>query len=283
MADRTLLDEARSFQAKLMAVASGSHDQRLERVFELVPREAFLGPGPWKVWVNRRYVETPSANPIYVYQNVLIALDAAKGINNGEPFLHAAWIGAAAPASGETVVHVGAGTGYYSAILSMLVLPSGRVQAYEIEESLAHRAVSNLDPFEAISVVHGDATAMKLPDCDLIYVNAGVVSPPGAWLRALRPNGRIIFPWCPSSSVSLTLLMTKSESGFAVRLLGPSWFIPCIGASDPAGCAKAPSPSQARSITRAWLTDDRAPDETAIAVCRDVWFSGSSDIRLQGW
>lgn len=280
MTDQTVLDEVRGFHAKLMAVASGSHDQRLERVFELVPREAFLGPGPWKVWVNRRYVETPSTNPIYVYQNGLIALDDAKGINNGEPYLHAAWIGAAAPASGEVVVHVGAGTGYYSAILSMLVLPKGRVQAYEIEESLAHRAAYNLDPFEAVSVVHGDATAVELPDCDLIYVNAGVVSPPGAWLRALRPNGRIIFPWCPSSSVSLTLLMTRSESGFAVRPLGPSWFIPCIGASDPAECTKAPSPSQVRSITKAWLTVDRAPDETAVAVCRDVWFSGPSDIRL---
>jgi protein-L-isoaspartate(D-aspartate) O-methyltransferase len=258
-----------------MAVASGSDDQRLERVFELVPREAFLGHGPWKVVVNRRYVETPSANPIHVYHNGLVALDEAKRINNGEPYLHAAWIGAAAPASGEVVVHVGAGTGYYSAILSMLVLPKGRVQAYEIEESLAHRAASNLDPFEAVGVVHGDATAMELPDCDLIYVNAGVVSPPGSWLRALRPSGRIIFPWSPSNSVSLTLLMTRSENGFAVRILGPSWFIPCVGASDSAGCTKVPNPLQARSITKAWLTADRPPDETAVAVCRDVWFSGS--------
>lgn len=278
--DLTVLDEVRSFHAKLMVAASGTNDQRLERIFELVPREAFLGPGPWKISVNRRYIETPSANPIYVYQNGLIALDAAKGINNGEPYLHAAWIGAAAPASGETVVHIGAGTGYYSAILSMLVLPKGRVLAYEIEKSLAHRATYNLDPFEAVSVVHGDATAMDLPDCDLIYVNAGVVSPPGSWLRALRPSGRIIFPWCPSSSVSLTLLITRTESGFAARSLGPSWFIPCVGASDVASCMKAPSPSQTGSITKAWLTADRAPDETAIAICRDVWFSGSSDRRL---
>lgn len=275
MTDHIVLDEARNFHAQLMAAASGSDDQRLERVFELVPREAFLGPGPWKVVVNRRYIETPSANPIYVYQNALIALDETKRINNGEPYLHAAWIGAAAPAAGDVVVHIGAGTGYYSAILSVLVLPNGRVEAYEIEESLARRAAFNLDPFEAVSVTHGDATAMELPSCDLIYVNAGVVSPPVSWLRALRPSGRIIFPWCPSSNVSLTLLMTKSESGFAVRPLGQSRFIPCVGASDPASCTKAPNPLHVRSITRAWLTADRAPDETAIAVCRDVWFSGA--------
>lgn len=280
MTGLTILDEVRSFHAKLMAAASGSTDPRLERIFELVPRETFLGPGPWKVPINRRYIDTPSANPIYVYQNGLIALDATKGINNGEPYLHAAWIGAAAPASGETVVHVGAGTGYYSAILSMLVLPKGRVLAYEIEESLAHRAAHNLRPFETVGVVHGDATTIALPDCDLIYVNAGVVSPPGSWLRALRPGGRIIFPWCPSSHVSLTLLMTRTERGFAARPLGPSRFIPCIGASDSASCVRAPSPAQALGITEAWLTADRAPDETALAVCRDVWFSGPSDPLL---
>jgi protein-L-isoaspartate O-methyltransferase len=43
----------------MMAVASNSADERLKRIFELVPREAFLGPGPWQIKVNRRYVETP--------------------------------------------------------------------------------------------------------------------------------------------------------------------------------------------------------------------------------
>ncbi len=158
----------------------------------------------------------------------------------------------------------------------MLVLPKGRVDAYEIEAALSRRAVDNLAPFEGVNVTQADATRVDLPDCDLIYVNAGVVSPPGSWLRALRPGGRIIFPWCPSESIGLTLLMTKSASGFAVRPLGPLWFIPCVGASDPSACVLAPSPSQARSITTAWLTAEREPDATAVAVCRDVWFSVAS-------
>jgi hypothetical protein len=95
---RASLDEIRGFYAKLMAAASGSHDPRLERIFELVPREAFLPPGPWKIMVGETYVDTPSADPVYLYQNTLVALDAGKGINNGVPSLHAAWIGAASPA-----------------------------------------------------------------------------------------------------------------------------------------------------------------------------------------
>ncbi len=275
MPDQTALDEARAFHAKMMAAASGSDDPRLERAFELVPREAFLGPGPWRFVVNRRFVETPSVNPIHVHQNALIALDSTKGINNGEPFLHAAWIGAAAPKAGETVVHVGAGTGYYTALLSMLVLPNGRVHAYEIDADLARRAAQNLTPFEGVELVTADATATALPDCDLIYVNAGVVAPPAGWLRALRPGGRIVFPWSPSRDVGIALLLTRTEVGFDVRSLGSAWFIPCVGASDPEGCLRPPPPLQARSITRAWLTADRAPDETAVAVCRDVWFSAA--------
>ena len=100
-----------------------------------VSGEAFLPPGPWHVCVGGRYFETPSADPAYLYQNILVALDAPRGINNGEPFLHAAWIGAVEPKAGETVCHIGSGMGYYTALLSMLVLPGGRVEAFEIDEN----------------------------------------------------------------------------------------------------------------------------------------------------
>ena len=90
-----------------------------------VPREAFLGPGPWTVIAGNGKITTPSADPVHIYQNVLVALDADKGINNGEPFLHAMWIGKIAPKPGEAVTHVGAGTGYYTALLARLVSPGG--------------------------------------------------------------------------------------------------------------------------------------------------------------
>jgi hypothetical protein len=41
-----VLEEVRRFHAQMMAVATGSPDERFERIFELVPREAFLGPVP---------------------------------------------------------------------------------------------------------------------------------------------------------------------------------------------------------------------------------------------
>ena len=107
---------------------------------------------------------------------------------NGEPFLHAAWIGAVAPQPGETLTQIGAGTGYYSAILSMLVRPGGRVYAFEIEEKLAAAARTNLASFENVTVENGNGVLVPIEPSDVIYVNAGAVAPPAQWLRALRPR-----------------------------------------------------------------------------------------------
>ncbi len=224
------LDELRAFHAKLMAAASNSDDPRLERVFELVPRHAFLPPGPWKIRFNKRYYETPSDNPAYVYQNNAVALDAGKGINNGEPFLHAAWIGATNPRPGDRICHIGAGSGFYTAILSVLASPGGSVEAFEVDAALSNAARRNLEPYEGVSVTHGDATRVDLPAADLIYVNAGVLAPPQSWLQALRPGGRMIFPWCPADSVGLSMLITRIDGGgFDAKPLMTAWFIPCVG------------------------------------------------------
>src|ERR1700694_2023595 len=75
---KSSLDEIRSFYATMMAVASGSTDPRFERAFELVRREAFVGPGPWHITIYQRAVETPSADPVFLYQNVVVNLDRAR-------------------------------------------------------------------------------------------------------------------------------------------------------------------------------------------------------------
>lgn len=272
---RASLADIRAFHAKMMAAASNSADERLEQAFRQVPREAFMGPGPWQIVVKGRYLETPSSDPAFLYQNVLVSLDRSKGINNGEPFLHAAFLGAVAPKPGETVVQIGTGTGYYTAILSTLVIPGGHVHAIEIDEALAGRTRDNLASYKDVSVICTDATSFELPDTDLIYVSAGVVAPPKSWLQALRPGGRLIVPWQANEKVGLAVVITREDIGFSARALMPAYFIPCIGASDPAQSIKIPNGGEARSIQSIWLTEERAPDETAVAIYRDVWFSNA--------
>lgn len=270
------LRQARRDFARSMLKESRSSDPRIERAFELVPREAFLPPGPWLLTTGAGYVETPDADPIHLYQNKLVALKVDKHINTGEPALHAAWLGAVAPRPGERVTQIGTGLGYYTAILSVLTLPDGRVTAFEIEEDLAERARRNLEPFDGVSVIRADATRVRLPASDIIYVNAGVVAPPLAWLAALQTGGRLIFPWRPREEIGLAMLVEPRGNGFGVRALMPSWFIPCVGATHEIEAIRTPrSRREASAACSLWPTAVRPPDDTAIAVYADLWFSSA--------
>ena len=86
------------------------------------------------------YWTTPDADPRNVYHDTLIALDAERGINNGQPSLWIALFDELGIAAGERVVHLGCGTGYYSAIAAELVGTDGTVTAIEIDAPLASRA-----------------------------------------------------------------------------------------------------------------------------------------------
>lgn len=248
-------------------------DHRVRAAFAAVPREDFLPPGPWLMSGGDGFARTPDADPARLYTDDLVALDYEKGINTGQPSMHAAWLAAVAPRPGETVTQVGAGMGYYTAILARLVAPGGHVEAFEVEPHLAEAARRNLAGYAGVSVLAADATDHALAPSDVIYVNAGVVAPPAAWLRALKPGGRMIFPWRPEHWIGLTVLITRRDDRFVARTLGHSWFIPCVGASSLDLCLKAPDSMGASAIASVWLTQDRPPDATAVAVYRDVWFS----------
>ena len=97
---------------------------------------------------------------------------------------------------GAHVVHVGAGTGYYSAILAEIVGRTGRVTAIEIDPALAARAQENLTcAWPQVTVVAGDGFAFR-PDqpADAIVVNAGVTHFSAVWLDTLAENGRLLVP-----------------------------------------------------------------------------------------
>lgn len=274
--DAPALISSRARLAKRMAAASGSADPRYAAAFAAVARAAFLPPGPWWISTGHGYTRTASADPALLDDNILVALDMKRGINTGEPLLHAAWLGLAAPRPGEHVLQIGAGGGYYTALLAELVRPGGHVTGYEIEPALAALATRHLAAYPDVDVIAADATTAPLPAADLLYVCAGVVAPPASWLQALRPGGRIILPWQPLSTFGWTLLLTRQPLGFAVRVAWPVGFIPCIGADDAGRARLTPTPRTATTIRAAYLSADRAPDTSAVAIYPDVWFSADA-------
>jgi protein-L-isoaspartate(D-aspartate) O-methyltransferase len=241
------LEAHRVFFANLITSTVGvpKDDRRLVDAFASTPRENFLGPGPWKVFAGGRLVETPSADPCFLYQDVVVNLSPDRGINNGQPTLHALCLNALNIKEGETVVQVGAGTGYYTAILAKLTGPAGSVIAYEIEPDLAQSAVRNLKTQPNVTIRPVSAAVGVLPGCDAIYVNAGATDPLDLWLNALRPNGRLLFPLTPSEGpdgmpgVGGMLLLTRATAdSFHARFLSSAIFIPCVGARDEGSSAK---------------------------------------------
>jgi protein-L-isoaspartate(D-aspartate) O-methyltransferase len=226
------IEAHRSFFANLVTAQAGlPPGSELAAALASTPREQFVGPPPWKVFTRSGYVETLTDDPAVLYQDVVVSLGVNEPLNNGQPTLHAFCIAALAPKKGERVVHVGAGTGYYTTLLAKLVGETGTVDAYEIEPTLVQRATDNLAALPNVTVHRRSGAEGPLPACDVLYVNAGATEPLAVWLDALRPMGRLLFPMTPDNGVGAMLLVTKQEDeSFAARFLLSAQFVPCIGA-----------------------------------------------------
>jgi protein-L-isoaspartate(D-aspartate) O-methyltransferase len=227
------LAEIRARYAHLLIERFGAADAALEAAFARVPREKFLGRGPWRIAAAGAYRLSDSDDPREVYVDNLIALDAARHINNGEPSAHALWIHALALMPGERVNHIGAGTGYYTAILAELVGEAGRVEAFEIDPDLAARAATNLGDRGNV-VVHAESGVDRaLPLADAIYVNAGATGPNEAWLDALNVGGRLVFPLTGENGWGAMLCITRSEGArWPVTYVSGAGFIDLVGGRD---------------------------------------------------
>jgi protein-L-isoaspartate(D-aspartate) O-methyltransferase len=226
--------------AKQTLAAARVSDPRLQAAFAAVPREDFLGPGPWLAFhMPGFYQPTIDADPVLLYVNELFGLVAERQINNGQPSLHAALLAAAAIQAEDHVVHIGAGTGYYTAIMAAL---ARRVTAVEYDCALAARAGVNLARFGNTRVIEGNGAVVPLEAADVIYVNAGVTHPVATWLGALAEGGRLIIPLTTDTNTrslnSISGLFFKIQRRgtlFEARALLPTAIIPALGQGDAAG------------------------------------------------
>ncbi len=271
------LETHRLLYARLVAATAGvpPAETRLADAFASVPRERFVGPGPWHVFTRSGYVETPGDDPALVYQDITVALKKDAQINNGQPSLHAVCLAALGVEEGDAVVHVGAGTGYYTAILSRLTGPAGAVDAYEVDPELAARAAENLRECANVTVHARSGAEGGLPRCDAVYVNAGASAPLDAWLDALKPGGRLLFPLTPAQGAGFMLRVARGpEDRLSARFVCGAMFVPCVGAQD-----EEAATSLAAAIARGGMAGVRSlrrgtePDGTCWCSGRGWWLS----------
>jgi protein-L-isoaspartate(D-aspartate) O-methyltransferase len=177
-----------------------------------VPREAFVEPG----------------FEDFAYQDS--ALQIAEGQTISQPYIVALMIEAADLKPGDTVLEVGAGSGYASAVLSRI---AARVCAVERNEVLARRARERLAAlaYDNVDIAVGDGS-LGWPQggrFDAILVAAAGPQVPAALKAQLADGGRLVMPVGERDGQQLVKL-TRTAAGFDQQLLTGVAFVPLVGA-----------------------------------------------------
>ena len=94
----TDLDATRRLYAEEIRIKAGLRSEALAAAFATVPREHYLGPGPWLIKKDGRgllhrlvqrlrgeYRATDDSDPRRIYRDVHVAIDPRRGLNNGRP------------------------------------------------------------------------------------------------------------------------------------------------------------------------------------------------------
>jgi protein-L-isoaspartate(D-aspartate) O-methyltransferase len=278
------IGEARHRYAEELRFTAKVGSRAVIDAFATVPREHFFGPGPWRIlspMAIAEYWTTEDADPRHVYHDVLIAIDEERRLNNGQPSLWAHLYDQLKLTRGSHVVHVGAGTGYYSAILAEIVGTAGHVTAIEIDPTLAERARHNLAAAWAqAAVVAADGFAFR-PDrpADAIVINAGVSHVSMAWLDALAAeNGRLLVPLTNADRWGGSLIIERRAGEmqrYPARYVGQIGIIPCIGGRDPIAeeCLRAALARSSLATVRSLRRAPEKPDATCWLAGEGWWLS----------
>ena len=259
----------RRFYAEEIEAVARLRSRALVEALASVPRERFLGPGPWTVVADTdlsgagpsKTRETPDADPARVNHNIAVAIDPARMLFNGQPGTRAPWIDALELRSGGRVLHVGAGTGYYTALMAHCVGASGRVAAFEADGALADRARTHLASMPWVEVRAAAHAELAGEAFDAVLVNAGVTHPLDAWLDALAPGGRMILPMTATMPAMGTIgkgvvfLIQRAGDAFTARLNGFVAIYSAVGIRDESinaalGKAMSAGLQKAQAVTR---------------------------------
>jgi protein-L-isoaspartate(D-aspartate) O-methyltransferase len=258
------LDRLRRYFAEEIEAVANLSNKALIDALAAVPRESFLGAGPWTVRSELDFMapprQTPDADPRRTYHNYAIAIDPARQLFNGAPSLLASTIDRLALREGSRVLHVGTATGYYTALIARTVGPSGRVVGIEVDRALADTARKNLERLPWVEIRNEDASGPCNETFDGILINAGVTHPRASWLDALGPDGRIVlpitasFPGLGPIGKGVQVLLHKADDGsFRAGVVGFVAIYSAVGLRDDdvnglvhAALQRAPFPRLAR-------------------------------------
>jgi protein-L-isoaspartate(D-aspartate) O-methyltransferase len=230
------LADARKRMIEVQVARRGIRDARVLEALGRVPREAFVDPG----FEEFAYEDGP--------------LPIGQGQTISQPYIVALMIEAAQISPGDSVLEVGAGSGYAAAVISQI---ANRVHAIERHGSLVDAARARFARlgYDNIELMAGDGTRgwPQAAPFDAILVAAGGPDVPSALKAQLAIGGRLVIPVGRQQYGQALLKITRiKDDEYTEENLGAVAFVPLIGEQgwpeDGRRAATTPVPAAQRSI-----------------------------------
>ena len=191
----------------------GIHDQRVLQAMMRIPRHEFV----------------PEEYKSQAYEDHPIPIGASQTIS--QPFIVAASLQALNLQGTESVLEVGTGSGYQTALLALLARAVCSIERHSALAESAKMALNKLNVINAkIMVGDGSRGAPEYSPYQAILVSAAAPSIPKALFDQLAESGRMVIPVGPKHSQELQLV--RKVSGEAViEVIEGCRFVPLIGAA----------------------------------------------------
>lgn len=189
----------------------GIRDLRVLDAMARVPRHEFVS----EEFQDRAYEDHP--------------IPIAEGQTVSQPYIVALMLELLSLQPSDSVLEIGTGSGYQTAVLSEL---AGHVFSVERLALLAREAEATLARlgYKSVTIIVGDGS-QGLPEhapFDAIIVSAAAPHIPEPLFEQLREGGRMVIPVGPASSQELQLVQ-KRDSEPVVATLEGCRFVPLIG------------------------------------------------------
>ena len=190
----------------------GIEDLEILQLFDEIPRHVFIPEGVW----NRAYEDAP--------------VPIGYGQTASQPSLQAYYLQVLAPQPHETVLEIGTGSAFLTALLARC---AERVFSVERERGLSQRGRQALDRMgitNALLLV-GDGTIglRKHAPYDVIVVSAGSPSVPPALVEQLAEGGRMLIPVGDRVRQELILVERKQGRILQSAVHDHCAFVPLVG------------------------------------------------------